>query len=430
MKPMQLPSPVRIALETLERAGFEGFVVGGCVRDHLMGLVPHDFDITTNAHPQQIKRCFAPYPTIDTGLAHGTVTVVIDRMPLEITTYRLDGDYRDHRHPDTVTFTPHLAQDLSRRDFTVNAMAYSPTHGLIDPFGGQADLRARCIRCVGDPYRRFEEDALRILRALRFCAVLCFPIESKTAAALCQKAETLRAVSVERIYAELCKLVCGAGAHDVLMRYASVVRVFLPALAACIDDHPAKYRNFLDVLFACPPILPLRLAALFGGAARDAQNAGQAARQALLLLHADNATVDLVARLAAFKGDLPVSMPQARRLLRRFPPQEIDLVFALERARALAENPTCRMLRLRSIARAQSLVEAVLLQHPCLHVRDLAVSGHDVMAAGFSGRAIGQALSLLLEAVTDERVCNERGALLAYLCEHSAFSPIQNQSQS
>lgn len=227
---MDMPKNVDIAINLLQSAGFEAYAVGGCVRDSLLGKTPNDWDITTSAKPENMKSVFADFHCIDTGIKHGTVTVVIDGEPLEITTFRLDGEYEDNRHPKSVTFTSDLGADLGRRDFTVNAMAYSKMTGTVDLFGGQNDLKNGIIRCVGDPDRRFNEDALRILRALRFASALDFEIEEKTAQSLLKNRALLGNISEERIAKELLKLVCGKGAKRILTDFAPVLFEILPEL--------------------------------------------------------------------------------------------------------------------------------------------------------------------------------------------------------
>ena len=225
-----LPAPVLCALSMLEAGGFSAYVVGGCVRDWVLGIPPHDFDICTAATPKEMKEIFKGERTIETGIRHGTLTVLMDNEPLEITTFRLDGDYLDGRHPSSVSFTRKVEEDLSRRDFTINAMAYSPKDGLIDPFGGQKDCQDGIIRCVGEPERRFQEDALRILRALRFSARLDFPIEPETAKAIFQLKENLEKISKERIAVELTGLLMGKKAGEILDRFWDVIIFVLPSL--------------------------------------------------------------------------------------------------------------------------------------------------------------------------------------------------------
>ena len=233
---MQIAIPVLQVLSTLTNAGFEAFVVGGCVRDSLMGRTPHDWDVTTNASPDDMIRIFQHFSVIPTGLAHGTVTVIADGLPVEVTTYRVDGDYTDHRHPNEVHFTTSLQEDLARRDFTVNAMAYHPEHGLVDLFGGMEDINRKIIRCVGDPVERFTEDALRMLRAVRFSAQLGFTVEENTKAALARMSGNLEHVSAERIQTELVKLLVSD--HPDYLRTAwetGLTREFLPEFDACME---------------------------------------------------------------------------------------------------------------------------------------------------------------------------------------------------
>ena len=229
-----LPSYVSLALEKLNNHGFEAYVVGGCVRDSLMGRAPNDWDITTDALPEQLLSTFAEYRVIPTGLQHGTVTVLIDDHPLEITTYRIDGTYSDNRHPDSVSFTRSLREDLARRDFTINALAYHPQTGIVDHFSGLADLDNRQIVCVGDPEKRFTEDALRILRALRFSAQFGFPIEKMTAKAIHRLAPLLRRIAVERVQSELVKLLCGEYVRDVMLAFPDVIGIILPEIVPTI----------------------------------------------------------------------------------------------------------------------------------------------------------------------------------------------------
>ncbi|MBQ6445031.1 MAG: tRNA nucleotidyltransferase, partial [Clostridia bacterium] len=230
-----LPGPVETALRLLEHAGFEAWVVGGCTRDALLRDAPKDWDITTSALPAETLSVFSDFRTIETGLQHGTVAVLLDGMLLEITTYRVDGTYKDSRHPDEVTFTRSIDEDLARRDFTMNAIAYSPARGYEDLYGGASDIKAHLIRCVGDPETRFTEDALRILRALRFSSVLGFAIEEQTASAIHALKERILHVAWERISAELLQLLCGKDVYRVLQDYRDVFAVLFPELEPCFD---------------------------------------------------------------------------------------------------------------------------------------------------------------------------------------------------
>ena len=242
-----IPQFVRTALDRLNECGYEGYIVGGCVRDSLLGKKPHDYDVCTNCTPDKMLEVFANFRTIETGLKHGTLTVLIEGEPVEITCYRSDGEYIGHRKPAQVTFESSLEEDLKRRDFTVNAMAYSPKEGLIDLYGGQGDLEKGIIKCVGEPEKRFDEDALRILRGLRFSSCLGFEIEEKTSKAILEQRELLKSISAERIASELKKLLCGKGARKILLDYREVIAVFIPELRESFDFRQNNPHHFLDV---------------------------------------------------------------------------------------------------------------------------------------------------------------------------------------
>ena len=229
---MKIPHGAKFIITRLNSNGYRGDIVGGCVRDYLLGKEPNDFDITTDALPDEMRRIFSDLKTVDTGIKHGTLTVIVDSVQYEVTTYRIDGEYSDNRHPDKVSFTNKLSDDLSRRDFTVNAMCYNEHDGVTDMFGGKEDLSARIIRAVGDPVLRFHEDSLRILRALRFAATLNFEIEKNTADAIFKTSSLLKNVSRERVYTEWKKLICGVGASRIIREYGSVIEVVIPELTS------------------------------------------------------------------------------------------------------------------------------------------------------------------------------------------------------
>lgn len=375
---MELPQNARTILSVLRECGYHGYVVGGCVRDACMGLVPHDYDIATDAAPAEVKAAFRTYRVLETGIRHGTVTVLIDHEPFEVTTLRIDGAYGDGRHPDDVTFTSRIEEDLARRDFTVNAMAYDGEK-LVDPFGGQADARNRILRCVGDPDVRFHEDGLRILRALRFAAVLDFSIEPETAAAVRACRELLRKIAVERLYAETRKLLCGVNASAVLSAYADVMRVFLPELSDA--GLRAVEKTDCDLL--------LRLALLLHGA--DAESA-------LRRLHADNKTIRAVCALHA------TPLTDGRHLLALLEPDQAQRRIAY--AAALGDIGSGE-----ADARKREL-QSILADKPCLTLRDLAVDGHDMQSLGLSGTQIGEALNALFGRVLSGTLDNDRETLL------------------
>lgn len=375
---MELPPHAQTVLSVLRENGYRGYVVGGCVRDACMGLVPHDFDITTDASPRAVKEAFRDYRVLETGIQHGTVTVLVEHEPFEVTTFRIDGDYTDCRHPNDVTFTESVEDDLARRDFTVNAMAYDG-ETLVDPFGGQADAERRTLRCVGDPDTRFREDGLRILRALRFSAVLDFSVEPDTARAIHRCCDLLRHIAVERLYAELRRLLPGVNAPAVLREYADVVRVFLPDVS---DAGVRAVENTREDML-------LRLALLL---------AGTDAESALRGLHADNKTNRAVCELHA----TPLS--DARHLLAALEPDQARR--RIEFAAATGE------IGEKEAAALLAELQAVLSDKPCLTLRQLAVNGRDLEALGFAGAQIGQTLHALLEGVLAGTLDNDRDALL------------------
>ena len=383
---MQLPSPVHKAIELLNLAGWEAYVVGGCVRDSMFGRQPDDWDVTTSALPSQMCEVFSNYRTIETGIQHGTLTVIIDEMPLEITTFRVDGAYSDGRHPDAVTFSKTLVEDLARRDFTINAMAYHPLHGLVDPFDGQTDLSAEMIRCVGNPKQRFREDALRIMRALRFAAELGFEIERDTEVALRELASSVSLVSTERITTELCKLICGRFAGAVLDKYADV-------LAAGVCDF--SYNDVNELLSLVPAQVIPRLAALFWDNHASSKDVARILRGWRL----DNRTVQLVSLLVDCKGMPCVTDTHLLKLLNRL---DVDLAWiylALERA---DEDVKERLKR--------KLSEAC-----CYKLSMLDIKGDDLLEVGIpNGPVVGYVLNALLEAVMNGDCLNQKTELLRF----------------
>lgn len=431
------------ALALLQAAGYEAWIVGGCVRDALLGLPPKDYDLTTSALPEETQRVFAAYPRIETGLRHGTVTVLLEGEPLEITTYRVDGVYSDARHPDGVTFTRSLRQDAARRDFTINAMAYAPGQGLQDFFGGQADLAQGTIRAVGRAETRFHEDALRILRALRFASVLDFTLEGETARAARACAPLLAAVSAERVSGELGKLLCGKAAGRVLRDYPDVLGVVLPEILPMVGlDHRNPHHCY-DVwthttvaVDHVPPELPLRLAMLIHDIGKpDTFSLGEdgqghfyghprrsveLAEGILSRLRFPRRTRERVLTLVRYHDAVLEESPQrVRRWLNKLGPEVFFDLLAIQGGDAAAQAPAY-CTRLDHLRRLEALARQVLDQAPCLTVRDLAVGGEDLLALGYRGPAIGRALRALLDQVLSETVSNEKNALLQRLAQMDA----------
>lgn len=437
-----LPPQVNTALTRLNEAGFEAFVVGGAVRDLLRGAPVHDWDITTSARPEQTKSLFPDFRLVETGLKHGTVTVLADGLPLEITTYRTDGSYTDHRRPDRVEFTPSLTEDLARRDFTVNAMAYHPTEGITDPFGGQADLRARILRAVGDPDRRFGEDALRILRCLRFASRLGFSVEEHTAAALLRRRTLLAHVAPERIREELTGLLLGGSAERVLRDYADVLAVPIPEIAPLAGFSQHNPHHCHDVwghtaaVVASVPDLPrLRWAALLHDVGKPARytcgadgvghfyghaaDSAQIADGILRRLRFDNAGREEIVFLTAHHHTfLEASEERLLRSLRRHGRQRTADLIHLSRGDTLGKSPRC-LYRLDGFRAMLDRLGTLPQSEDRLTAKDLAVNGHDLTALGYEGPAIGLALAFLLDEVIEGRAENEKAALLARLTEQN-----------
>lgn len=385
---MRIPSEIEYVLLRLEACGHEAYLVGGCVRDDLRGQTPDDFDVTTSALPDETERAFAGDRVIETGLKHGTVTVLHGGFPVEITTYRTEGTYSDGRHPDSVSFTRSLAEDLRRRDFTVNAMAMDVRGRVVDLCGGREDLATKRLRAVGDPATRFTEDALRILRAFRFAAKLGFSIEPATLAAAVSLAPRLRLVSRERVFAELTKLICAPYAQAALTLMAD------GGVFDCLFDAPQINRRALSYMHSLPARADIRMAALFYGDPGAELHVASLKPPAALLRR-----VKGILRAAPPTADMPS--------LRRFvyangadAARDAALVLAAEQA-AQAELP----MRL----------DALLAREDCFALCDLQVNGDDARAAGFFGSAIGRALEAVLFAVFDGKIDNSRPAELEFL---------------
>ncbi len=377
-----IPDGVSLVLRRMVDAGFEGYLVGGCVRDRYMGYPPHDYDVTTSALPEEMMEIFRGERIIETGLQHGTVTVMTADGPVEVTTYRQDGDYSDHRHPDQVTFTRSLREDLARRDFTMNAMAMDAEGEMVDPFDGRADIKARLIRCVGEADRRFEEDALRILRGLRFAARLGFDLETETSAAMHRKKQLLNEIAAERVFKELCGLLEGAYAATVLEHYGEVVSAVLPQLSLEKEN--------LKRLQGLPARSTLRLATLLTESA-----ASEVLRQLKVSSRFRQEVLMLVRE--GGKDCLP------------------DRLSVRRRCAELGAEHFILLCEFQQNEKAKSIAEQLLKEGACLTIRDLAVSGQDLLTLGFKGPAVGDALNCLLEQVTEERLPNEKDILLEYL---------------
>ena len=436
---MELPGYVLDCLKPLENAGFRAWAVGGCVRDACLGKTPHDFDLCTDALPESIQAVFSDRELVLAGVKHGTVGVVTPGGVVEITTLRTEGDYRDGRHPQWVKFVPELREDLLRRDFTINAMAWNPREGLQDPFGGREDLQKGILRAVGDPERRFREDALRILRGVRFAVRFHLTVEENTLAAMEALAPLMEGLSRERVFGELCDLLPGITGPE-LIRFAPVITQAIPELKPMVgfDQHSTHhaydlYTHTAHVVGAVPGDLTLRWAALlhdvgkistftldetgrghfYGHAAMSAEAADTILRR----LKAPNA---LRERVGVLIRNHMTRLEEDKQLLKR-------------RVRTLGWDAAEELLQLQEadmgskgtgeeqdfdqFRRIRALLEQIRAENACLTLRDLAVNGKDMMALGLRGAEIGKTLNALLDAVTEERVPNEREALLRYAGE-------------
>ena len=431
-----IPPKAQYILQALTGAGYEAYLVGGCVRDLLRGVEPHDWDICTSARPEETERCFVGHRIIETGLKHGTVTVLEDGEPYEITTYRTEGPYSDSRRPDYVTFVSSLEADLARRDFTMNAIALKLDGSLQDPFGGTEDIKYGVIRCVGDPACRFQEDGLRIMRALRFGASFGYKIEEKTAQAIRAYQKVLRHVAVERIQVELCKLLTGRWAGAILRHYPDVLCQFWPQLRPLVEleqNNPwhcwGGWEHTICALEAVPADLPLRLAVLLhdigkpGCKSTDetgvdhfyghAEAGAELADGMLRTLKFDNKTRERVVILVK-RHDLPLSEYSIRRWLGRLGAETFFQLLEVKRADSLGQNSSMVKDRLAELDEIKAKAEEILAQQECLSLRGLEVNGKDVLEAGIApGPEVGQVLNGLLEQVLSGAVPNEREALLA-----------------
>jgi tRNA nucleotidyltransferase (CCA-adding enzyme) len=430
---MYLPPNVHYCIEALEKEGFSCYAVGGCVRDALLGLTPHDYDLCTAAKPETIARVFAGHDLVRSGEKHGTIGVVIDGEVYEITTYRTEGDYADSRHPGWVEFVDDITLDLSRRDFTINAMAYSPTRGYADPFGGRQDLKDGVLRCVGEAEKRFSEDALRILRGVRFAVRYGLVVEQTTKEAMFCLAPLMENLARERVLDELCKLLPLVSAEN-LLTFAPVLTQVIPELAPLVGfDQKNPHHQYdifthtAQVVAGTPADLALRWAALLhdigkpGCFSLDEQGTGhfyghaklggQMADQILLRLKAPTALRQRVVLLV--EQHMTPLMPDKKLLRKRLSKLGCEAVrdlLALQRA-DMGAKPKEET----DFAAISQLLQEIEAENACLSIRDLAVSGHDLMDLGYQGPAIGQALQFLLEQVLDEQVKNDKESLLKAL---------------
>lgn len=431
---MFLPDYVAYCINALEEAGFAAYAVGGCVRDACLGLTPSDYDLCTSALPEQTEAVFSDRKLVLTGKKHGTVGVIFDKNVVEITTFRTEGEYGDNRHPDWVDFVADVESDLARRDFTVNAMAYSPKRGFADPFGGRADLQNKVLRAVGDPDKRFREDSLRILRGLRFAVRYGLAVEAETWQAMLRQRHLMDNLARERVFDELCKLLVLAKLEDML-HFAPVLAAVIPELEPTIGfdqrtPHHAfdLYTHISNVVSNVPADLALRWAALMHDVGKiatftqdengrghfygHADKSGEIADTVLRRLKAPTALRERVVFLAGnHMTKLEPEKKVIRRWLGRLGEETMEQLLQLQEA-DMGSKGTGKTDRKAVLDRIRELLEEIREENACLSLKDLAVNGQDMMALGLQGKAIGEMLNNLLEQVLEETLPNEKQALL------------------
>lgn len=435
---IDIPDGANLLVHTLQHNGYSAYVVGGCVRDSILGREPHDWDICTSATPEQMLEVFKERRVIETGLQHGTITVVVDKIPYEITTYRIDGDYSDNRRPDSVTFTDNLIEDLKRRDFTINAMAYNDTQGLVDPFGGTDDIKYGKIQCVGSAQNRFNEDALRILRAIRFASQLEFSIEPETDWQIHQLYKNLENISVERINSEFCKIASFDNFCVELLLYKDVFSLFIPELKDMIDFPQNNPWHIYDVfnhtvhaVAECESKdLITRLAVFFHdfGKTHSYQDGEDGIRHfkghakvsaemtdnIMKRLRFDNDTRNKVVELVQYHdATFSAGKKYVKKWLNKIGEEQFRRLLELKEADNKAQNLERSNERIGELYEIESLIDEVLKEQECFSLKDLAVKGKDLINIGYKpGRALGAALRGLLDCVISEEVENNKVELL------------------
>ncbi len=430
------PEYINMALRLLEQSGFKAYAVGGCVRDSLLGKTPDDWDMTTSSTPAETMAVFKDYRVIPTGIKHGTVTVIIDGKHIEITTMRVDGEYHDNRRPDEVEFTTDIAKDLSRRDFTVNAMAYNHADGLIDIFGGQDDLRNKIIRCVGNPDKRFNEDALRIIRALRFACVLDFEIDAETSESILKNMKLIHNVANERIRVELLKLLLGVAVERILTDYKEVFFTVIPELKP-LDGFPQNtpyhiydvWTHTVKVVANVKRIAGLRVAALLHDIGKPDCFKIDSNGIAHFKGHPELSSVmsaEILQRLRFSTKELRTICeiillhdlyPDGNKITiakycAKYSPDILKLTLELMRADTAGKNPMHQKEQIASYDMAERQIDEIIASKACLKLSDLMVNGNDIIALGVNGKETGNILNTLLAMVIEEKITNNKDCLL------------------
>lgn len=435
---INIPLNVANIINILESNGCEAYIVGGCVRDSLLGKEPHDWDICTNATPEQVKQCVdGIYKVIETGIKHGTVSILVDGIPYEVTTFRTEGEYLDNRHPSSVEFVNSLKQDLSRRDFTINAMAYHPNKGLIDYFNGQEDLERKLIRCVGDPDDRFKEDALRIMRALRFASTYEFTIADSANLSIHYLKNTLKNITIERINVEFYKLLCGKGVKWVLHNYSDVIGVFIPEIIVSVgfsQHNPYHcydvWEHTINAVNNSPADIVLRLTMFFHDIAKpicfslDENNIGHFYDHAKLSsnisevimerMRFDNETILKVKDLVFYHDtEIPPKRRCVKRWLNKIGENQLRLLLLVKQADIEAQSGLNYDKRLCILNQIRTSIDEIILEQQCFTIKDLKINGRDLILLGIKeGIQVGVILHQLIELVINEEINNDYDVLI------------------
>lgn len=432
----ELPLSVKTAFDILNQNGYSVYVVGGCVRDKIMGRTVNDYDMTTSASVSDMKRIFSGYRQVLAGEKHGTVAVVIDDDVLEITTFRADGEYLDFRHPNEVRFVTTFAEDAARRDFTMNSIGYSPKEGFVDHYGGINDIRDGIIRCVGDAEKRFDEDALRIMRAIRFASQLGFDLDDETKEAAFSQKDNLKNISKERIFEELKKLLMGKNVEKVLNEYMGIISSVIPSLENIIGYDQQNYHHNLTlsahtakVVSSLPADETLRLAGLFHDIAKPVcatvdekgikhfrghpSKGAEMVREILADLRCDNKTLeDVYILIKEHDSDIPEEEKSIKRKLSKLGERLFFKLMDIKTADNLAQDP--KFLRVDKFERIRNIAREIILRNDCISLKDLEINGRDINAMGYSpSKKTGECLEYLLDIVINEEIPNEKEKLLA-----------------
>lgn len=433
-----MPKEVEVALNILNNKGFEAYIVGGCVRDCLLGIEPKDWDIATSALPSDIIECFKDFKVIETGIKHGTVAVIVNMLSIEVTTFRTEGKYTDNRRPDYVNFIDNIEMDLKRRDFTINAMAYNHKNGIIDFFSGIKDLKLKLIKCVGNPDDRFNEDGLRILRALRFASVLEFSIESTTSQSIHKNKELLKNISSERLSSEFNKLIMGKGFLLVMDRYRDVISVFIPEIESIrgfnlnVDGEINEWSQTVNSLRYVSDDLILKLAVLFHNTGSlgttgeisdrryltDSERSAQMASDALNRLKYDKSLIENIKALILYCGeDIKPEAKNIKKLLNKMSESAFRRLIAMKKA--CVKSQINGVEKLNNINLVESIYDEIILSNQCYNLKNLDVNGRDLINLGINeGKKIGEVLNKLLEMVIDEKLENNKEHILNYVKGH------------